>query len=321
MFEYRIIKPPDLSFFHQIYIEWIQKGFHGEMGYLERTAKRRFSLPEFTKSVLMARLFYDDIDFIESSKERIIFAKYAVRKDYHLTLKEMVSRVVNNLETRWKSLQFKIFVDSSPFPEKPMGYFSGFGFWGLSSLLIDPNYGSYFNLGGAFLSLDLGESYTPLSNDFCAKCNLCVKACPTGAIVSPHIIDARKCISYLTIEYKGIIPRELAEKIGNRVFGCDVCQNVCPFNRKKRSLEVINPAIKELISPDLEFFLKFDQEKFLQTFEETPVIRINYEKFMRNLLVIAYNSGDNSIKLKARQRILDLGYKLLLDQLKELEGI
>jgi epoxyqueuosine reductase len=319
LFEYRIIKLPDLSFFQQIYREWIQRGFHGEMGYLERTAEWRFRLPEFTKSILIARLFYDDIEVMGSSKDKIIFAKYAVREDYHRTLRAMIRRILDNLERRWKSLQFKIFVDSSPYPEKPMGYFSGFGFFGASSVLVDPNYGSFFNLGGAFLSSDLSEDYDILEDNYCAKCNLCVKACPTGAIVSPYIIDARKCISYLTIEYKGIIPRELAEKIGNRVFGCDVCQNVCPFNRKKRSLEVLIPAIKELISPDLEFFLEFDQEKFLQTFKKTPVIRIGYERFMRNLLIVAYNSGDNLINSKIKKRFLNLGFKFLVDQLRELE--
>lgn len=321
MFEYRIIKLPDLSTFYEYYLEWLNSGFNGEMAYLKTRAVQRLQYPEFAKSILVARLFYDDNNGTGIvSPYQFVVSRYATRVDYHILLQDLIGNILSNIEEKRKSLQFKIFVDSSPVMEKPLGYLAGFGFWGKNSLLIDSERGSFFNLGGAFLSIDLAEETSVQHADYCAMCEACLTACPTGAIVSPFVIDARRCISYLTIEYKGVISRELANLMGNRGFGCDVCQEVCPLNMKVCKGEALNPMIPSIALMDIFDLLEFDENRFAQEFKDTPLLRTGFKRFMRNVIVVAYNTKDKNVIAKARAKVKEMGVELLIKQEEELKG-
>ncbi|MEO0259063.1 MAG: tRNA epoxyqueuosine(34) reductase QueG [candidate division WOR-3 bacterium] len=322
MFEYRIIKLPDLSIFYEHYLDWINAGFYGEMTYLKVRAVERSQYPEFARSVLVARLFYNDSKITRvDSPYQFVVSRYAMRKDYHIVLKDLIGKVLFSIGEKKKSLRFKIFVDSSPVIEKALGYFAGLGFWGINTLLVDPEHGSFFNLGGAFLSVDLGEEILPQRYDYCIGCNLCLSACPTGAIISPFVIDARKCISYLTIEYKGVISKELATLMGNRGFGCDICQEVCPLNTKAFKVEILTPPIHTISFLDIFELLRLDEDRFVQRFKDTPIMRTGFIRFMRNVLVVAYNTRDEKVIALTRARVKELGAELLSMQQKELEGI
>ncbi len=274
----------------------------------------------WAKSVLVARSFYNDFSWESVDvKDRALIAKYAVRDDYHNTLKEKIIAEIVRTEHHHKSLDFKIFVDSSAVIEKPLGYFSGFGFIGKNTLLVDQVAGSYFNLGGAFLSISsLNNNVEKIDSDYCKDCNLCVKSCPTGAILPDRFLDARRCISYLTIEYKGVIEANLAKKMGSWVFGCDICQEVCPFN-KKDNVGVYDSYLREdLIAPNFNFLIELNEEKFKSLFDFTPVQRIGFVRFMRNVVIAAYNNGlDEILKNVIRKFGSDIP-NLLKAQLREL---
>lgn len=321
MFEYRIIKLPDLTFYIEKYNEWLKNGYEGEMVYLRRRSAERASYPEFARSVLVARVFYSDFSwngFNEPGKAYI--SKYAVRRDYHLVLREKIMEVVGEIESNKKGLQYKVFIDSSPVLEKPLGFTAGFGFWGFNTLLTDFSLGSYFNLGGAFLDLETEERGSVFDGNPCVNCGRCVTACPQGAFVKPGVMDARKCTSYLTIEYKGVIPKDLATRMGKWLFGCDICQEVCPLNKKVPIQSVLNPLFESLVKPDIEFLLKLDEEGFKKIFFQTPVERIGYQRFLRNLIVVAYNTGEKEIFRKVMEKAKNVDSELVKNQIKELCG-
>uniref|UniRef100_A0A7C2K636 tRNA epoxyqueuosine(34) reductase QueG n=1 Tax=candidate division WOR-3 bacterium TaxID=2052148 RepID=A0A7C2K636_UNCW3 len=290
--EYRIIPLPDLTREIAFYEKWIEMGYNGEMTYLKRTLDKRKTFPEGARSILVVRAFYNDIQWDEiNTGGKALISKYAIRADYHTVIKNFIADFLAELEIKHKGLQYKVFVDSSPVLEKPIARFAGFGIIGYNTLLLDSEWGSYFHIGGAFLSRDLAEFVEILKDNPCLGCNLCVESCPTGALIKPGVLDASRCISYLTVEYKGVIPRELAVKMQNWVFGCDVCQEVCPLNRKKKYLKVHSMCREELIAPPIESLLSLEEKDFLKLFDETPVLRTGYVRFLRNVIVAAYNTG------------------------------
>ncbi|MDI6851270.1 MAG: tRNA epoxyqueuosine(34) reductase QueG [bacterium] len=320
--EYRIVTPPDLTREIAFYEKWIEMAYNGEMTYLKRTIDKRRSFPEWTRSILVVRAFYGDIHWNEiSTTGKALISKYAIRTDYHAVIKNLIADVLSELELKHKDLQYKVFVDSSPVLEKPIARFAGFGIFGYNTLLLDPEWGSYFHIGGAFLSRDLAESVESLEDNPCLRCNLCVESCPTGALIKPGVLDASRCISYLTIEYKGVIPKELAVRMQNWVFGCDVCQEVCPLNRKKKNLKVHSMYREELIAPPIERLLYLEEKDFLNLFDKTPVLRTGYVRFLRNVIVVAYNIGYQYLLYNMYKQGKLQQERLWISQIEEMGGL
>jgi epoxyqueuosine reductase len=317
--EFRIIPPPDLSKEIAFYEKWLEIGYNGEMEYLKRGLEKRRTFPEWVKSILVVRASYNDINWDGVEVEgKVMISKYAIRMDYHRVLKTHIAEFLSELESKHKGIAYKIFVDSSPVLEKPIAKNAGFGFIGYNTLLLDPERGSYFNLGGAFLSVDLSDSIGNIDTTSCLGCNLCIESCPTKALVKPGVLDASKCISYLTVEYKGVIPKDLAVRMESWVFGCDVCQEVCPLNKKAKLTEVYSPYKKELVAPSVEYLLSLDEEGFRRLFDNTPVLRTGYARFLRNVIVAAFNLGYHKLLYNMYKSGKLQKERLWILQLKEL---
>ncbi len=225
--------PPELAFF----AEWVSRGHAGEMAYLtSQVAKRSDLLAAFpwARSVLCVGLQYDTPRpySTAASASRGWISRYAWGDDYHDVMKAMLDRVVERLRAEAGPFEARAYVDTGPIAEKAWAAAAGLGAWGKNACLLHPEHGSWFFLGEVVTDLDLpADGPRP---DMCGTCTACLDACPTRALVAPYVLDATRCISYLTIEVKGGIPEEHREGVGRHVFGCDICQDVCPWNRKRR---------------------------------------------------------------------------------------
>ncbi len=237
----------DLSPLEEVsaYRDWVSSGYHGTMKYLEdpesismRAAPARFSPGSLSVLVLGARYPVNRVEKPPSGLSGRV-SSYAWGKDYHSVLQTSAQTLINRLEKETgQSLSSRIAIDSSPVLEKPLGRHAGLGWQGKNSCLINPAVGSFFFLVNIFLSVDVTGRLEEVP-DRCGSCHRCVDACPTGCILPGRVIDARRCISYLTIENKGSIPRDLRSSVGDWLFGCDICQSVCPWNQKVTDQDVI----------------------------------------------------------------------------------
>jgi epoxyqueuosine reductase len=277
--------------------EWIAAGHHGEMGWMEARAEQRASpqglWPE-AKSVIALAMSYapaTDPLALAEAKDRGRISVYAQGSDYHKVVKKALKAM-----GRWLAdeagCQLKVFVDTAPVMEKPLSAAAGIGWQGKHSNLLSREHGSWLFLGVIYTTLDL-EPDAP-AEPHCGSCTRCIDACPTGAIIAPNLVDARKCISYLTIEHAGPIPHEFREAIGNRIYGCDDCLAVCPWNRFASDAQA-NMAFAprpELAAPALADLLALDDASFRQLFSGSPIKRIGVNRMIRNCLIAAGNSGD-----------------------------
>jgi len=277
--------------------EWIAAGHHGEMGWMEARAEQRASpqglWPE-AKSVIALAMSYapaTDPLALAEAKDRGRISVYAQGSDYHKVVKKALKAM-----GRWLAdeagCQLKLFVDTAPVMEKPLSAAAGIGWQGKHSNLLSREHGSWLFLGVIYTTLDL-EPDAP-AEPHCGSCTRCIDACPTGAIIAPNLVDARKCISYLTIEHAGPIPHEFREAIGNRIYGCDDCLAVCPWNRFASDAQA-NMAFAprpELAAPALADLLALDDASFRQLFSGSPIKRIGVNRMIRNCLIAAGNSGD-----------------------------
>ncbi|MEK7220150.1 MAG: tRNA epoxyqueuosine(34) reductase QueG, partial [candidate division NC10 bacterium] len=218
------------------FAEWLRRDYHGEMEYMARTAEKRLHPGEFlpwARSAVSVALNYNTSYGREAEAEGIRgwVSRYAWGDDYHDVMHAKLTRLLEYVRAEaGNEVQGRIFVDAGPVLDREAGARAGIGWYGKNTNLLSMQIGSFFFLGELFLSLDL-EWDRPI-RDRCGQCRLCLDACPTNAFVGPYVLDARKCISYLTIELKGAIPRELRPLMGNHIFGCDICQDVCPYNTK-----------------------------------------------------------------------------------------
>jgi epoxyqueuosine reductase len=277
--------------------EWIAAGHHGEMGWMEARAEQRASpqgLWPVAKSVIALAMSYapaTDPLALAEAKDRGRISVYAQGSDYHKVVKKALKAM-----GRWLAdeagCQLKVFVDTAPVMEKPLSAAAGIGWQGKHSNLLSREHGSWLFLGVIYTTLDL-EPDAP-AEPHCGSCTRCIDACPTGAIIAPNLVDARKCISYLTIEHAGPIPHEFREAIGNRIYGCDDCLAVCPWNRFASDAQA-NMAFAprpELAAPALADLLALDDASFRQLFSGSPIKRIGVNRMIRNCLIAAGNSGD-----------------------------
>lgn len=267
------------------YVQALEEGFFADMQYLEREPRRRFD-PELvlagarTVVVVLA-------DYHHGFKQRegafYKISKYAVTEDYHDTMLHRLRALVRKIDQQFPGYHFKTYTDTGPVAEKAWAVEAGLGVWGKNTLLLT-NRGSWFFIGIILTDAEL-EPDTPLVANLCADCDRCLKACPTGALVAPFRLDARKCVSYQTIENKGEIDAEVALRLGTRLYGCDTCQDVCPYNRKEAPRPVMfRPG--PVLNLTKEDFDNLDEEGFRRIFKGTAVKRVKFSRYRRNLAAL-----------------------------------
>jgi len=276
--------------------QWLRDGFAGEMEYMKRTETLRRDprqlVPWAVSVVSVGMNYYAPLPRLRSgTKMRGWISRYAWGADYHGIVKQRLEELLNRVrEISGRRVEGKAFVDSGPVLERDIAGFAGIGWIGKNTHLISPRKGSWFFLGELFLSLEL--AYDRPIRDRCGQCNLCLTACPTRAFVAPYVLDARRCISYLTIELKGFIPRPLRPLIGGHVFGCDICQEICPYNVKASpGTEQCYAPRQGLYAPELIPFLSISEEGFRRHFRDSPLLRAKRRGFLRNVAVALGNVG------------------------------
>jgi epoxyqueuosine reductase len=288
---------------------WLTLGRHGSMGWMEETSARRADpqtlWPE-ARSVIMLAMTYgpesDPLDLIER-RERAAISVYARNRDYHDLVKKRLKQVARWL-AETQATDVKVFVDTAPVMEKPFAQAAGLGWQGKHTNLVSRRLGSWFFLGAIFTTLDIATDAP--HNDHCGDCHRCLDACPTKAFPAPYELDARRCISYLTIEEKGHIPREFRRPMGNRIYGCDDCLAVCPWNKfAQAARETAFHAREELEAPLLAELARFDDAGFRAFFSGSPVKRTGRDRFVRNVLIAIGNSREPALAAEAWKLIDD----------------
>ncbi len=299
----------DLSTHEQALQQWTDAGLHGEMEYMVRHGSKRSRPAELvpdTLSLLSFRMNYYPADAADSWKvmsdgSKAFVSRYALGRDYHKVMRNRLAQLAKRIEQEIGPFGNRVFVDSAPVLERGIAENSGIGWIGKHTNLIHKQSGSWFFLGEIYTDLEL-EADQPASNH-CGRCDACIRACPTDAIVAPYRLDARRCISYLTIELQGAIPVEFRQAIGNRIYGCDDCQLVCPWNRFAQPTTEVDFAIRHgLDTPQLVELFQWDEETFLRRMEGSPVRRLGHERWLRNIAVALGNSGDDAMMGVLQQR-------------------
>jgi epoxyqueuosine reductase len=272
---------------------WLESGFHGEMHYLERQSSKRMDpglILAGARSVIVLALNYSfDLTFGESFPIGKI-SRYAWGCDYHPIVKSRLDRLLEFIRSQVPDVHGRSYVDSGPVMEKVWGAQASIGWMGKHTILITRDHGSRFFIGVILLDIEL--AYDQKAKDYCGTCDRCIQACPSRAITAPYLLDARRCISYLTVEFRGVIPHELRPLIGARIYGCDDCQDACPWNRKPvlATVKELEPRA-EYYAPQLLYLADISQEEFDRRFANSPIRRITRDVFVRNIMVALGNSS------------------------------
>jgi epoxyqueuosine reductase len=289
--------------------EFVAAGRHGTMDWIERTAERRAhprSMWAEARSAIVLGLNYGpDRDPLEALKQRShgAISVYAHADDYHDLIKRRLKRLASALQARLGG-EVKVFVDTAPLMEKPLAEAAGLGWQGKHTNLVSREFGSWLFLGAVLSTLVL-EPDEP-GADHCGACRACLDICPTGAFPAPYQLDARACLSYLTIEHAGAIPEQYRTALGNRIYGCDDCLAVCPWNKfAQTSHEAALQAREALRQPSLGELAALDDSAFRALFAKSPIKRIGRDRFVRNVLYAVGNSGDASLAEAAKARLQD----------------
>lgn len=290
--------------------EFIEAQRHGSMEWMAETADRRGdprSLWPDVRSVIMLAMNYGpdhDPRALLQRKDRAAISVYARHRDYHDVIKGKLKELAQKFAAR-TGAQVKVFVDTAPVMEKPLAEAAGIGWQGKHTNLVSRDFGSWLFLASIFTEADLAAD-APDPRGQCGSCRACLDACPTGAFPAPYQIDARRCISYLTIENKGPIPREFREAIGNRIYGCDDCLAACPWNKFARTAsEAKLVAREDLREPRIADLIGLDDAGFRALFSGSPVKRIGRDRFIRNVLIAAGNSGEMALASQVRTLLGD----------------
>jgi epoxyqueuosine reductase len=285
--------------------EFLARGYHGEMGWLAAHAERRGdpqTLWREARTVVVLGLNYGAEDDTEAEDDSGTISVYARGRDYHDTIKRRLKSLARWIAGRWPG-ELKVFVDTAPVMEKPLAQQAGIGWQGKHTNLVSREFGSWLFLGEIYLSLALEPDTSEA--DHCGTCRQCLDACPTHAFPAPYKLDARRCISYLTIEHKGMIALELRPLIGNRIYGCDDCLAVCPWNKYARATAEPDflPRLG-LTAPRLAALARLDDAAFRLMFAGSSIKRIGRDRFLRNVLIAIGNSGDSGL-IDAARHCLD----------------
>ena len=291
--------------------EWLDEGHHGEMAWMEARADVREGptamWPEARSVIALGMSYAPDVDplALDGDPERARISVYAHGQDYHDTVKKALKALARWLIEHAPGTQLKVFVDTAPVMEKPLGEAAGIGWQGKHTNLVSSEHGSWLFLGAIYTTLPFAPD-SP-HTDRCGSCRACQDACPTDAFPAPYRLDARRCISYLTIEHRGPIPEEFRSAIGNRIYGCDDCLAVCPWNKfadtAARHRAFVPRA--ELVAPRLDELLALDDGGFRRLFSGSPIKRIGRDRFVRNCLIAAGNSGNRDLEAPVRALLDD----------------
>jgi epoxyqueuosine reductase len=282
-------------------LRFLADGMHGGMGWMESRAEQRAHpralWPEAVSVISLGVSYAPEDDPLATldRRDRASISIYARNRDYHDLVKGRLKRLGQWIAHRFKGSALKVFVDTAPVMEKPLAQQAGLGWQGKHTNLVSRAHGSWLFLGEILTTLDLEPDAAEV--DHCGSCDRCLRACPTDAFPAPYRLDARRCISYLTIEHHGPIPVELRDKMGNRIYGCDDCLAVCPWNKFARAHS--EPAFAprdSLVAPKLAELAALDDAGFRALFTASPVKRIGRNRFVRNVLVAIGNSGDPALR-------------------------
>lgn len=313
-FQQVAIVKPDLRQASRYLNAWLEKGYQGSMAWMAEHGDKRYHVEKLiphTVRVITVRMDYladDKMIAVLKDNNKAYISRYALGRDYHKLIRKRLSTLVEKIKNEVPSMELsqRPFVDSAPVMEKPLAEQAGLGWIGKNTLLLNRDAGSWFFLGEIYTSLPLPEDSLQ-QPDRCGNCRACLKICPTDAFPEPYVLDARKCISYLTIENKGSIPEELRSKMGNRVFGCDDCQIICPWNRyANKSDEADFSPRHNLDNTELLTLFRWDEEEFLRKTEGSPIRRIGYQRWLRNLAV-GLGNAEGSVKIleQLEKRVAD----------------
>lgn len=296
---------------------WLDAGYHGEMDWMARHGMMRARPAELlpgTVRVISVRMNYlpPEAGFAQSlgQPDTAYVSRYSLGRDYHKLIRNRLKQLGQKIEAAVGQFGYRPFVDSAPILERPLAEKAGLGWTGKHSLILNEHAGSWFFLGELLIDLPLPVD-TPEENQ-CGKCVACMTSCPTGAIVEEGVIDARRCISYLTIEFDGVIPEEFREPIGNRIYGCDDCQLVCPFNRYADVTEEQDYHCREsLYQQPLVTLFQWDENQFLKNTEGSAIRRIGHVQWLRNIAIAMGNAPYSTELVQALEQ--RLGEHELLD--------
>ncbi len=288
--------------------EYVASGHHAGMDWMEETLERRASptamWPDARSAIMLAMPYTPELEVLArlEKKSTAVISVYALGRDYHDVIKGKLKTLAGWLAAQ-TGQDVKVFVDTAPLMEKPLAAQSGLGWQGKHTNLVSREHGSWFFLGAILSAADLQHDEPEV--DHCGSCRACLDVCPTAAFPAPYKLDARRCISYLTIEHKGHIAPEFRSAMGNRIYGCDDCLAVCPWNKFASEASEIKLAAREdLIAPDLAVLAALDDAAFRKLFSGSPVKRIGRDRFIRNVLIAIGNSADSSFVSDAL-RLLD----------------
>ena len=305
----RICRPWDVPEVPARLQAFLEAGYHGQMGWLAERSHWRGNpaalWPEARSVIMLAESYAPEHDPRDVLKhpDRGAISVYAQNKDYHDLVKKRLKRLA-----RWLIDQaggeLKVFVDTAPVPEKPLGQAAGLGWQGKHSNLVSRDWGNWAFIGSIFTTLDLPVDAAEV--DHCGSCRACLDSCPTDAFPAPYQVDARRCISYLTIEHKGPVSEELRARMGNRIYGCDDCLAACPWNKYAVAASDMRYAARpELLAPRLAELAKLDDPGFRALFSGSPIKRIGRDRFVRNVLYAIGNSGDAALAVSAQALVDD----------------
>ncbi len=288
---------------------FVDAGHHGQMSWMAERMHWRGNAealwPEAQSVIMLAEPYTPDHDPLDvlSQRDRAAISVYAHGRDYHDVVKKRLKNVGRWLIEQVPGAEIKVFVDTAPVMEKPLAEAAGLGWQGKHTNLLGRDLGNWFFLGAIFTTVDLSPDTPEVSH--CGSCTACLDICPTDAFPAPYRLDARRCISYLTIEHKGPVPEDLRAKIGNRIYGCDDCLAVCPWNKFAKTARDQRYAARDgMIAPDLAELASLDETAFRARFSGSPIKRIGRDRFVRNVLYAIGNSAAPHL-LPAAQALTD----------------
>jgi epoxyqueuosine reductase len=299
---------------HEVHlVNWLNNGLHGEMGYMARHGTKRSRPQELlpgTTRIISVRMNYlppdaRDADQVLEDSSLAYISRYALGRDYHKVMRKRLQALADKIQNQVGPFGYRAFVDSAPVLEKALASKAGLGWIGKHTNLLSEQAGSWFFIGELFTDLPLPVD--DQSTNHCGSCQACIDICPTRAITAPYQLDARKCISYLTIEHKSVIPVEYRKAMGNRIYGCDDCQLVCPWNKYSKTSALPDFAKRHhLDDTDLLTLFLWSEKEFLKYTEGSAIRRIGYQQWIRNLAVALGNASASPEIINAlRQRMAD----------------
>lgn len=312
----------DLSSHEKALTDWLGNNYHGKMDYMAKHGLMRARVQELvegTTRVISVRMDYlpPEAKFALTlkKKDHAYISRYALGRDYHKLIRKRLKQLGDKISEYCESFNFRPFVDSAPIMERPLAEKAGLGWVGKHSLLINKSAGSWFFLGELLVDIPLPTNEK--SSNECGNCVSCIKICPTQAIVAPYVVDARRCISYLTIELKDAIPEELRPLIGNRIYGCDDCQLICPWNKfaKLTAEDDFSPR-QSLDDVKLLTLFNWDEQSFLAKTEGSPIRRIGFQSWQRNIAVAIGNASYSEENIHALQHNLQNAESMVAEHIE-----